>query len=59
MANENKIVYWISKKDNGIFDAFKTGMDLARGQYIGFLKDRKSTRLNSSHTDIFRMPSFA
>mgnify|MGYP003344255722 CR=1 FL=1 len=25
----------------------------------GGMKDRKSTRLNSSHTDIFRMPSSA
>ena len=26
---------------------------------IGFIVDRKSTRLNSSHTDISRMPSSA
>ena len=31
--------------------------DLSRGEYI--LRDRKSTRLNSSHTDISRMPSSA
>ena len=28
-------------------------------QYIGKKQDRKSTRLNSSHTDISRMPSSA
>ena len=30
-----------------------------RGMDIGTDKDRKSTRLNSSHTDISRMPSSA
>ena len=35
--NEHKIDYWISKKDNGIYDAFNIGMNLAKGEYIGFL----------------------
>ena len=35
--NDHRIDYWISKKDNGIYDAFNIGMDLARGKYIGFL----------------------
>ena len=30
----------------------------AKGRFIG-IEDRKSTRLNSSHTDISRMPSSA
>ena len=30
-----------------------------RGMLVKSLKDRKSTRLNSSHTDISRMPSSA
>ncbi len=34
---EEKIEYWCSKKDKGIYDAFNTGMSLAKGQYIGFL----------------------
>jgi glycosyltransferase involved in cell wall biosynthesis len=34
---ENKIEYWCSKNDNGIYDAFNKGMMLAKGKYICFL----------------------
>jgi|TARA_B100001093_G_scaffold262053_1_gene250467 glycosyltransferase involved in cell wall biosynthesis len=34
---ENKIDYWCQKKDQGIYDAFNTGMKLAKGDYLGFL----------------------
>ena len=34
---EDKIDYWCSKKDNGIYDAFNNGMRLAKGDYLGFL----------------------
>jgi glycosyltransferase involved in cell wall biosynthesis len=35
--NQNKIDYWVSQKDKGIYDAFNLGMRLSRGDYIGFL----------------------
>jgi glycosyltransferase involved in cell wall biosynthesis len=34
---EDKIDYWCSSKDKGIYDAFNNGMKLAKGDYIGFL----------------------
>ena len=34
---EHKIDYWCSEKDNGIYDAFNKGMQLAKGDYMGFL----------------------
>ena len=34
---ENKIDYWCSASDNGIYDAFNIGMQLTRGDYLGFL----------------------
>ena len=35
--NENKINYWISAKDKGLYDAFNKGMALSKGKYIGII----------------------
>lgn len=44
---ENKITYWCSSHDNGIYDAFNKGMQLAKGRYIGFLNSDDQFTLNS------------
>ena len=38
---------------------FFRDQQLSTAQFMAFAQDRKSTRLNSSHTDISRMPSSA
>lgn len=34
---EDKITYWVSEPDDGIYDAFKKGLLVAKGEYIQFL----------------------
>jgi len=35
--NSNLIDYWVSEKDQGLYDAFNKGMSVAKGEYIGFI----------------------
>ena len=44
---ENRIAYWCSNKDQGIYDAFNKGMMLAKGNYIGFLNSDDKYTENS------------
>ena len=56
---EDKIDYWSSKKDKGIYDAFNIGMQLSKGDYIGFLNsDDKYTEeaLSLLHKYVLKFP---
>ena len=35
--NANKITFWLSEPDGGIYDAFNKGMKYAKGDYLGFV----------------------
>ena len=56
-----KIADHLSRKPNFVSYSFRDEMisDGIENCLMYFRKDRKSTRLNSSHTDISRMPSSA
>ena len=43
----DKLDYWVSEKDEGIYDAFNKGMELSRGEYIGIIDKVSEYRLNS------------
>lgn len=45
--NSYKIDYWISEKDNGIYDAMNKGLRLASGKYIGILNSDDYYKKNS------------
>lgn len=48
----NKIDYWISEKDEGIYDAMNKGLRLANGSYIGILNSDDFYKKDSLKTVI-------
>tara|TARA_B100001027_G_scaffold216577_1_gene193389 strand:+ start:5125 stop:5949 length:825 start_codon:yes stop_codon:yes gene_type:complete len=47
---QNKIDYWLSEKDDGIYDAFNKGLCLSRGNYIGIVNSDDTYRPNALKT---------
>jgi glycosyltransferase involved in cell wall biosynthesis len=45
--NSSMIDYWISEKDEGIYDAFNKGLNLAKGDYIGIINSDDTYEANT------------
>jgi len=55
---EDKIDYWVSEKDKGIYDAFNKGINLTTGLYVGLLNADDYYDLNTIKTVVQEYNSF-
>jgi glycosyltransferase involved in cell wall biosynthesis len=51
---DNRINYWISESDSGIYDAMNKGISHAKGDYIYFLNAGDTIYSNTTMGDIFK-----
>lgn len=51
--HNNKIAYWVSEPDKGIYDAMNKGIKVATGDYINFMNAGDSFAAKSTVSDVF------
>lgn len=51
--HEDKITYWISEKDSGIYNAQNKGLKLAKGEYLYFLNSGDALHKDSTLETVF------
>ena len=52
---EDKITYWVSESDNGIYNAMNKGIKVAQGEYVQFLNSGDWLCLNTILEDVFKL----
>lgn len=52
---EDKITYWISEPDNGIYNAMNKGIKVSHGEYLQFLNSGDWLCANTTIEDVFKM----
>ncbi len=56
--HEEKLTYWVSEKDTGIYNAMNKGIAVAQGEFLLFLNGGDLLTSNSSLQDFISHPSF-